>query len=487
MKCLTGYGHRHPIQVLFVVTGLLQPLIALCDSCDTTTFSFPQYFKTNGAYDVVTGDFNRDGNQDFVVNNSSVVIVFLGDGHGGFPISKAFPVGGGFHQSITARDLNGDGYPDVVLPNYPDPSISVLFNDGAGGFGTASVFATGDLPRKIAVGDFNGDQKPDLAVINGESDNVSILLGDGTGGFGTAINFPVGTGPNAIAISDFNEDATPDLAVSTFDSEELGIFFGDGTGHFTAGGSYPLGGNSFAIAAADFNHDGYPDLAVGVSNIYPDNHLAIFLGDGKGNFTNAPDVPVYDSEDLAIADFNSNGQLDIAVATYGATVAVAFGDGTGNFNPVTEYHMKQLDNPLGIAAADFNGDGKPDLVTANYGNLDTSVLLNVPKIHITAPDASASEPGSDTGTLRVTRNGCTNGPLTVYYAVSGTATPGEDYKALSGEVTILAGQSDAKIKVIPLDDTVPEPPETVTVSLLDDPYYFFGGMSSATVTINDND
>ena len=475
------------MQVVFVIAVLLRPVIALCDSCDTTTFSLPQYYTTNGAYDVVTGDFNRDGKQDFVVNNAFSGIVFLGDGRGGFPISKPFSVGSGFHESITAGDLNGDGYPDVVLPNYPDPSISVLLNDGAGGFGAASVFATGDLPRHIAVGDFNGDEKPDLAVVNGGSANVSILLGNGSGGFGAASNFPVGAGPNAIVIRDFNEDGNLDLSVSTYDSEKLKILFGDGTGDFTAGGSYPLGGNSFAIATGDFNHDGHSDLAVGVNNIYPNNHVAIFLGNGKGIFTQAPDVLVYDVVGLAIADFNLDGELDIAVATYDGTVAIAFGDGTGAFSPVTEYHMRHLDNPLGIAAADFNGDGKPDLVTANYGNSDASVLLNVPKVHITAPDASAAEPGSDTGTFRVTRNGCTADSLTVHYAVSGTATPRNDYKALCGKVTIPAGKSGVTITVVPLNDTTPEPTETVTVSLTHNPYYFVGGQSSATVTITDDD
>jgi hypothetical protein len=78
--------------------------------------------------------------------------------------------------------------------------------------------------------------------------------------------------------------------------------------------------------------------------------------------------------------------------------------------------------------------------------------------------------------------------LTVNYTVSGTATPGSDYFALSGSAVILTGQSSAQIVVTPIDDAVVnEGSETVIATLTANPAYVIGTPSSDTVTITDND
>ncbi len=323
--------------------------------------------------------------------------------------------------------------------------------------------------------------------MNGGSNDVSILLGNGAGGFGPPANFPAGIFPYAVAAGDFDEDGNLDLAVSTYGSQEVRILLGDGSGKFTTGASYSLAGNSTAIVAADFNHDSHPDLAVSVFNNYPNNHVAIFLGDGSGGFTPGAEIIVPNAHGLAAADFNFDGELDVAVATYGFnTIAVASGDGTGAFGPATEHDLKPGGHsPFDVAAADFNGDGKPDVVTANFSG-DASVLLNLPNVKINVADSFASEPGT-VGRFRVTRTGCTAEPLLVHYTVSGTSHPGTDYKELSGEVTIETGRANAPIRIIPFDDTLSELPETVTISLSADAFYGVLGHSSATITISDND
>ncbi|MBN9119885.1 MAG: hypothetical protein J0I06_12115, partial [Planctomycetes bacterium] len=102
-----------------------------------------------------------------------------------------------------------------------------------------------------------------------------------------------------------------------------------------------------------------------------------------------------------------------------------------------------------------------------------------PTLTITASDPAASETGPDTGTFTVTRTGPTTAALVVNYTVGGSATPGADYAALSGSVTIPVGQSSATFTVTPVDDADVEGNETVVVTLAS------GG--SATVTIADND
>ncbi len=82
---------------------------------------------------------------------------------------------------------------------------------------TGSPVAVGSNPNNAAVGDFNGDGIPDLAVPNPGSNNVSILLGDGNGGFAPAGSpVAVGSAPIGVAVGDFNGDGIADLAVANF-------------------------------------------------------------------------------------------------------------------------------------------------------------------------------------------------------------------------------------------------------------------------------
>jgi hypothetical protein len=115
------------------------------------------------------------------------------------------------------------------------------------------------------------------------------------------------------------------------------------------------------------------------------------------------------------------------------------------------------------------------------------VVSNKPTVTITASDAAASEPGSNVGKFKFTRTGPTNAVLTVNYTVSGTATPGVDYKKLSGQLSISAGKFTKSLTVTPLDDNVREVTETVKVTLSPSTAYNIGSSSNATVNIQDND
>ncbi|RWU06147.1 Calx-beta domain-containing protein [Pedobacter chitinilyticus] len=55
--------------------------------------------------------------------------------------------------------------------------------------------------------------------------------------------------------------------------------------------------------------------------------------------------------------------------------------------------------------------------------------------------------------------------ITVTYAVTGTATAGSDYTALTGTATILAGQNSVSVPVNVMDDAQIEPTETVILTL----------------------
>jgi hypothetical protein len=117
----------------------------------------------------------------------------------------------------------------------------------------------------------------------------------------------------------------------------------------------------------------------------------------------------------------------------------------------------------------------------------TVTIVSDERVTITAVDATATEAGATTGAFRVSRTGSTASPLTVFYSVAGTATPGADYTALPGSVTIPAGVAAANILVKPINDTLKEGNQTVVVTLSSKPAYTIGSPSSATVTIISNE
>jgi hypothetical protein len=112
---------------------------------------------------------------------------------------------------------------------------------------------------------------------------------------------------------------------------------------------------------------------------------------------------------------------------------------------------------------------------------------DIPTVTLDATDAVASEAGQDPATFVVTRSGNTSTPITVNYAIAGSAQHGVDYAVLPGVVTIPAGSSASSITIVPVDDTIGEPAQTVVIQLRGGTTYLMGSPASATSTLTDND
>ncbi|HEY9113806.1 MAG TPA: FG-GAP-like repeat-containing protein [Bacteroidales bacterium] len=115
-------------------------------ACDTLVYE-------NGTYIGNVGDYNLDGYDDismivYQANNNPIqdsIYIYFNDKNCGYTHSQGVFMGDYFWlATINSGDLNGDGYPELVIQGYSMPTpehIRILWNDGTGHFiDTNSVY-----------------------------------------------------------------------------------------------------------------------------------------------------------------------------------------------------------------------------------------------------------------------------------------------------------------------------------------------------------
>src|SRR5439155_426710 len=348
----------------------------------------------SGPVSLAVGDVNGDGKPDLLVanqcsnrNNSNsctgLLTVLLGSGDGKFQAAVSYASGGASPSSIVLADINGDEKPDVLISNQCARldgdcagNISVLLGKGDGSFPAAINYGSGgQTPYSVAVADVNGDGKPDVVVANqcASSDctngTVGVLFGKGNSTFGRVVSYESG-GYQAswVAVADVSGDGRPDLLVANQCASSnncangtIGVLLQNADGSFQTAVSYPSGGYyAYSLGVSDVNGDGKPDLVVAnqcaTNSSCANGIVGVLLGNGDGTFQPAviSSIPqASGGQQLAIADFDGNGTLDVAS---GAGNFLLLGNGDGTFQPAL---ILGADGP-GIAVGDFNLDGKPD-------------------------------------------------------------------------------------------------------------------------------
>jgi len=298
-------------------------------------------------------DFNGDGILDVAWSNQNSIYVYQGNGDGTFSAGPVTTTQTG--TVLLAADLNGDGRPDLVMAG-----MAIAINQGGGMFKLTEWYQN-PSGNGGAAGDFRHRGLPDLIVAGDYYEN------SGSGTFHGPRSYPAGCGQCAyLALGDFNNDGNLDAAVAQ--KEHVLVYAGNGGGLFTSfratAVTLPNQKSIGAVAAADFNGDGNLDLAIGtVPSPHNPAEVAILPGNGNGTF-GTPIVAYSGGEVrvLAVADFNRSGHMGLAIGT-NHDVVVMCGNSAGGFT--TTATIQGISNSTSLVVADFNRDGIPDLATAS--------------------------------------------------------------------------------------------------------------------------
>ena len=349
------------------------------------SFEFRTDYTVGNPRSVKLIDVDDDTKLDIVTGNSSdSVSVLLGNGDGTFAAAVNY-VAGDFPNFIEAVDINADDRIDLLTSNRLGNTISVLLGNGDGTFADHVEYPTALNPVSLTVSDLNGDGNLDVVTANDTStDNLSILLGNGDGSFGNHADITVeGASLESVVAAELDGDAIPDL-VATGGYDTLAVLIGRGDGTFVDEVNYPydgFGGGTLPppnthLALADFDIDG--DLDVAVVQQGRDS-VTVFANDGNGVLAVSDTVDVVAGPNsIAVGDFNLDGRLDLGVlGNVSSTVVALLGNGDGTFVPlpVTPEDVPVGDGPRSVIAVDVNQDGHADVVTANMFADSISVLL----------------------------------------------------------------------------------------------------------------
>ncbi len=295
--------------------------------------------------DVSVADFNGDGRFDLFFGNAAeqanrqINEFYLNQGNVSFSNDNGLIPATGISNSSVARDLNRDGFIDILIGNRGQ-NILLINNGNARFFDETGqrMPSRFDFTRDLEVGDVTGNGFPDIVVAN-ENDDNRLLTNNGSGIFLDQ------TGSRLPPISAIEETREVELADVDGDGD-LDIY--------------------------------YSNVRIFESGADPQDRLLINNGQGVFSDVTSSQLPQKTSNtfDTDFVDIDFDGDLDILTGNFDGGIQVFLNNGAGTFTDDTENWMPEGLNPrvVDFEIADYNGDQLPDIYIAVFDGPDVLLI-----------------------------------------------------------------------------------------------------------------
>ena len=345
-------------------------------------------------------------------------------------------------------DLNGDGFPDVVVGTTGGDRSVRAFSGKTGAplwvFNT-NIYGNGGAVYQVdARRDFNNDGIPDVVAATGDDSNDQgpkrIFLLNGATGALMWERYALGPAFSVISVSDFTGDGIPDVVAGAANEAETQAYVHgiNGATGMVEWSVQPAGSSVWALAQIDdINGDGIPDVMVG-SFMGGGNYYALNAVTGGTLWSGSTGASLVMQFEV-LGDVNNDGYNDIAIG-HVAPHAVVVSGLTGQYI----WSQSTADNAWFIAnGGDLTGNGINDLVVGTLYQTNAAYFMESINGDIlttiwtgTPVDAIGTIPDQTGDNSREMITGGRNGSIRCY---SGGPVTLPDPGFISGNVTISAG------------------------------------------------
>lgn len=304
-------------------------------------------------------------------------------------------------RDVCSCDLNNDGKPDMVATKFSAATDILILHNTSTGPGNISfakiAYSLNFSSDHITCGDVDGDGFPDLVITKGGSSNrntVFVVRNMSTAGGAISLaavpySLFMDVGHVAIrsALRDLTGDGRPEIVVTNTTNNTLYIFQNDPT--------KPLGTNPFlttpvkvtvaevtntyGIEVQDFDGDGRADILLNSVSV-SDHYIIRNRSNTTIDLSAAQKITLPGQlRNSMSADINNDGKLDIITSSTGTNKVLVLMNqstsGTFAFN-ATPIELQADNAPWGISVSDIDGDKDPDIVVANQLNATVNIFIH---------------------------------------------------------------------------------------------------------------